>query len=479
MSIKLNRRLFLKTAAGALLGLPAALTLGPQRARTQSAEDRKLLFVIAAYGGGSIIDSFLPVAAGDVSSADIASRLVAYPDELVFQPPGSNIRCVSFARDDAMTSFLRENHGQMAVVTQECTSVNHIVAQKRAVNGAGIHKGRTIMEMAAMRHGEGLLLPNTNMTIGGYIEPGDDRSLPARARGEIIPDPRFFSPTTHGSRGLARTPAPDAIELARQTRAQLESVSHFGQTFAGSSLREHFMTNREESLRRMEEADLITRLMLFEESEQIPLSNFGLSTTPEIGRLKAQFPSLLADSFEAQASLAFLLARYGRSCAITLGPSIGLEGDNVPLAFDFSHTNHIVAQNQMWNRITRVTGGLINLLKSQDYLDDPTLGKMWDRSLIYIATDFGRDKVHAPGVADFGTGHNLNNGNLLISPLLRGNTVYGGVDPDTCLTHGFNLATGAPDTGVVMREGDIYSVIAQALDIDFPERIDMSAVVRG
>jgi len=52
-----------------------------------------------------------------------------------------------------------------------------------------------------------------------------------------------------------------------------------------------------------------------------------------------------------------------------------------------------------------------------------------------------------------GTGHHLNNGSVLLSPLLQGNRVLGGVEPSTSLTH------------------------VQALDIDLPGRRDLSAVL--
>lgn len=55
--------------------------------------------------------------------------------------------------------------------------------------------------------------------------------------------------------------------------------------------------------------------------------------------------------------------------------------------------------------------------------------------------------------------------------------MFGGVDPSTLLTHGFNLQTGESDPGAVLREPEVYSLVAQALDIDFPGRRDLSAVL--
>jgi hypothetical protein len=73
----------------------------------------------------------------------------------------------------------------------------------------------------------------------------------------------------------------------------------------------------------------------------------------------------------------------------------------------------------------------------------------------------------------------LNNGHVMVSPLLNGNRVYGGVDPDTCLTYGFDPASGDPVPGSRMTEPHVYSAVAHALDIDFDTRIDMPCMVKG
>ncbi|WP_163861608.1 hypothetical protein [Myxococcus eversor] len=136
---------------------------------------------------------------------------------------------------------------------------------------------------------------------------------------------------------------------------------------------------------------------------------------------------------------------------------------NAQLAFDDSPTGHRVAQNAMWSHVLRVTDGLIRLLKATEDARHPG-SSLWQRSLIYFATDFGREK-HRPtaGTTAFGTGHHLNNGVVLVSPRLKGNRVYGGVDPSTCLTYGFDRVSGAPAPGTVMGERDVYSAICGAL----------------
>ena len=98
---------------------------------------------------------------------------------------------------------------------------------------------------------------------------------------------------------------------------------------------------------------------------------------------------------------------------------------------------------------------------------------MWDRSFIYLATEFGRDKVKSGG-----SGHNMNNGSLMISPMLKGNQVFGGIDQSTGLTYGFDPNTGAPNRSAKLgREGDVYSVIAQAFGIEFKKRRDKPAMM--
>jgi hypothetical protein len=213
-------------------------------------------------------------------------------------------------------------------------------------------------------------------------------------------------------------------------------------------------------------------------------ARYGVTLDPLALKVRAALPHVDTDPLEAQVALAFLLAHHGVSTSVTFGytqdayvTSAGVIG--APIAFDFSHNSHRQAQSVMWARSLRLLDVLIDLLKTHDYMGDPALGKMWDRSLIYMATEFGRDKTR-PALSDsWGTGHDLNNGSLLISPLLRGNAVYGGVDPRTCLTHGFDPDTGKPVPGTLMNESDVYGIIAHALDLDSPSSRRYPGVVRG
>ncbi|MEM9491664.1 MAG: hypothetical protein AAGC55_21135, partial [Myxococcota bacterium] len=386
----------------------------------------------------------------------------------------------TFSSDYDTTQFLTNHATDTAVVCVENTSVNHLVAQKRSITGASIDGGRTVMEAVAQTYGQDLPLANCNMSTNGYLEPGDRADVPDYARAEIITDPRLLAVATHGSRGIREAPAQPLVDRARSIREQLEDNSAFAGRHAASGLRQRYLDLRRRLGRDLEQADLITKLMLFQESAITPLSDFGLQPSPELDRLSAVFPRILSDPLQAQAALAFLLARYDVSCTVTFGPNlepnVGDDGTftDTPIAFDFSHTDHILTQNVMWSRILGAADGLISLLKSQPY----GTGTMWDRSMVYIASDFGRSKNRPPGAQTFGSGHDLNNGNIFVSPLLRGNRVYGGVDTATCRTFGFDPSTGEPDRNAEIREGHLYSLVCQALGIDFTGRYDMSGLLK-
>ncbi|MEM9453600.1 MAG: hypothetical protein AAGF11_05445 [Myxococcota bacterium] len=492
----LSRRglLFGASAGLSMLGLSAASPL-TRRARARplhpraaaDVADRRLLFVVCATGGASIIDSFMPVSTAELPSGIEPGSTAAYEPEQLVQPPGSAIRCVGplqdtlfLGSDYSIEQFVAKYHEELTVVAHEVTSVNHIVAQKRSVNGAGIHGGRTIAEAVAARHGEGLPLANCTMAFDGFVEPGDDASLPSFARAELIGNPLTFAMSTHGSRGLAGAPPSAAVSRARRIRAELDRRSPFGQTFRDAQQLQRYFGTRDDVAMRLEAEDAIETLMLLPGTSTI--EELGLNPSALSEELRAVFPKLDKDQWQQRGAMAFLLARHGLSCASTISLSLNpsFEGESIvdaPLAFDFSHTYHRATQNVMWGRVLALVDGLITLLRSHDYLGDPALGKMWDRSLIYIATDFGRDKIRSTGGEQFGTGHHVNNGSVLLSPRLVGNRVFGGVDPATLLTYGFDRTTGEPRPGTQMREEDIYSLIAQALDVDFAGRRDMSAVL--
>jgi hypothetical protein len=475
----------------AILGAGIATALGRHGRHAVAAPDpeRKLLFVVAMAGGASIVDSLLPVSASEAGAK--ANSVVAYPDQAIGERGG--LRYVKkidgtdplgkFSCDYDLATFLDRHGADTAVVTQEVTSVNHVVAQKRAVTGAGVDRGRTLMEAVAAVHGAGLALPNCNFATGGYAEPGTDESVPSFARGEVVSDPLYFPLATDASRGIRGGVSRDLLQHARDVRSTFEARSPFLTRYGKAKMLEAYRSRRE-AARAIEDADLLSKLMLLPEGE-VELSEYDLESSPMLARMVEVFPNLArGDAMEAQAAVGFLLARYGISASVTLGPTFVpsfLDSGKIvdtPLIFDYSHTDHVTAQNVMWRRMMQVVDGLVTLLKEEDYLGDAGLGPMWDRSLVYLATDFGRTKERPSGSLSFGTGHDLSNGNVLVSPLLRGGRVYGGVDPATVKTYGFDPTTGEPDPSRVMREGDVYSLVAQALGVDFEGRTDMSGLVR-
>jgi uncharacterized protein (DUF1501 family) len=209
------------------------------------------------------------------------------------------------------------------------------------------------------------------------------------------------------------------------------------------------------------------------------LAKYGFEVSKDINLVREKFSNMGNDIYEARLALAFLACKNGLSNAATIAPSQNpLIADkstpNAPIAFDWSHVDHRSAQNTMWSYILKGIDGLIELLKATDIDGDPAKGKMWDKSVIYIATEFGRDKVN-----NNGSGHHLNNGTVMISPLFHGNKIYGGIDAATGLTHGFNPLTGEPDKNKLMRERDMYGVVCQALGIDYMGRDNYKAMIRG
>ncbi len=481
-ALRMKRRRFLQSSAAAA----GVATLGAPRLAHAQEEDPRFFFIVGANGGGSIIDSFLPTAENESANG---STLVTYPALLVAQPGGSNLRCVHSPLPIPgfpalrQQEFLSKHAADTVVMTVEGTSVNHIVGSKRFLTGAGADRGRTILEANAERRGGDLLVPNVNMGESGYLEPGEDSTLAPWARAEPVADAALFSIATDGARGITHAPARPLIERARIVREQLEDQSVFAQTFRTSPTLVRYLRNRRGVNRAMEAADLITKLMLYPHSGATPINDYDLEQSPEGQTLLGSFPNFTTDPFEAQAALAFLLARYRISTSILISPSFtplltGSTLENTPLAFDFSHGQHALAQQSMWSRCLGVASDLIDLLK-QTPLDDnnPGAGTMWDKSVVYFATEFGRTKTRPSGAQDFGTGHHLNNGVIMVSPLLNGNRVYGGVDPDTVLTYGFDRTTGDPAPGTVMREADVYSVLCSLLDITYDGQVPIPAML--
>lgn len=483
---KLDRRNLLR-GMGYLAAGTALTGLGMGRARAQSRpEDARFLIVLTASGGASLIDSFLAIRASESSNA---ATINTYEDSRVQSIAGSPFRAIDTEGADLgalpapftanQSAFVNKHKDDMMVVTCTGTSVNHAVAQKRAITGNEAWAGRTLQELVAMQYGDAFLLPNVVMATGtAYIEPGTDRSLPSYCTGEPVAQPALWPLSLHATRGV-KAPDRSFVEMARRVRdEQLDPNSKFARVFEKSPELARWRQQRS-ATQALETSDLITKLMLFEDSEQYPLSRHGLMESPSGRLVRERFPKFAEDPLEAQAALSYLLLKNRVSVSVTLGTSFnavlaegaslgggGLQpGDliNPPIGFDFSHQAHRATQAMMWSRILAAADGLIDLLKGEELGNGVS---MWDRTVLYVATDFGRDKVRPSGSEDFGTSHHLNNGFLLVSPLVNGNKVLGGVDPNTGLTYGFDPMTGTPEPGREMAEAEIYAGIAGALGID-------------
>ncbi|MBK7863569.1 MAG: DUF1501 domain-containing protein [Archangiaceae bacterium] len=438
----------------------------------------RFLIVIGASGGASIVDSFLAVRQSECANA---ATLNTFPNADVVDVAGSPFRAAKVTNADLVAGikttsdqspFVTKHHNDMLVATCTGTSVNHVIAQKRSLTGNGAWKGRTLQECMALQYGAAFPIPNVNMGIAGYLERGSDDELPSYCYSENVSQPALWPLGLSGTKGIKNAPDPALVELARKVRDEkLDPQSVFAQTFAKSPRLKRWYEQRGPSMHQLEAADLITRLNILPDNQAIPLTEYGLGNSPETARMQALFPNFFTDPFEGQAALAFLLLKYRVSVSVTIGPSFnvviaGTSLGNPPLAFDFSHNQHRATQGFMWSKVLSVADRLIDLLKGEPL--DATSGlSLWDRTMIYVATDFGRTRTRVGGAAAFGTGHDLNNGFLMLSPMLKGNTLLGGVDKNTTYTYGFDPETGAADPGKTQsNERDLYAGMLHTLGVD-------------
>lgn len=437
---------------------------------------KKYLFTICAVGGGNIVDAFLAQAEGPAAY----NGLIKIPNSPFSAAPvlKSDIKgVISLGNGYAQETFLKKFAADTLVMTNEVSSVNHLVAAKRSITGDSCNSGRTLPELIAGEYGKNLALANLMLAEGGYSQHGDDTTVSDLYRAQIVSDPLMFAFATHGYKGISPLAGSDEMKMGRELRRQLEASSRFNDQFKEARVLSSYLKNRDAIVETLEKGDTVTKLMLLDPAKN-ELKKFGFEVSQDLNLVRDKFPSMANDIFEARLALGFLAAKNGLSNAITVSPSntpnIAAKGTpNAPIAFDWSHVDHRSAQNSMWSYILKGVDGLIELLKTTDIDGDPTKGKMWDQSLIYIATEFGRDKVSAQG-----SGHHLNNGNILISPLLQGNKIFGGIDPSTALSFGFDPQTGAADKSRTMKEKDVYGVIAQALGVDFKGRSSYKAMIR-
>ena len=289
---------FLAAGAGGAFGASAI------RRQAYAAGDGKprFLIVIGAFGGGAIIDSFLPVRASDAASPD---AIDCFPDQQIVTYADSPIRAVDTVTEFSpffgpntplpLSWFTDKHRHQMMVTTVEGSSVNHAVAQHRALTGGGsaLH-GRTLQECTALAYGEGHPLPNVNMATGGLLESGFDGPGDPACRAEPIPAPLLKPLTFSGTKGLPGAPSDAVMNLARDLRdAELDPQSSFHQTFRNSP-RIALWKQQREKARDLEAQALIDKLLFVADSPQVPISAYGLSTAPEYQRLVSIFPPIAA-----------------------------------------------------------------------------------------------------------------------------------------------------------------------------------------
>jgi hypothetical protein len=505
---RFSRRDALRAAlvgGGAVVGAPL-LRLGQPQAQPvatrNGADDTRFLIVVCGSGGASIIDGPLAV---KESECPTPQTLNCFPDALVTEFDGSPFRAIDYTSETLgpipqsfmanQTDFVSRHRNQMMVSTWTRTSVNHAVGQARAVTGNDAWRGRTLQELVAAAYGASFALPNVHLMSGsGFTRRGLDETLPSYAFGEQVADPRFWPLSLDGSKGIPGAPARSTVAKARALRDRLEKQSLFQRVFGGSERLVHWQHQRGAPQLAIEAENLIDKLIVAQDSAEFPLSAYGLQPAPEAETLLEVFPNLGHDPFEAQAALAFLLIKNRLSVTVTIGPSFNVaiaegvdfqygggfgggfggggggganlpEGaiKNPPIAFDFSHQDHRAVQQFMWSRVYSVMDRLIGLLAKEEWKDGESI---WDRTMMHVATDFGRTRNRPAGAPAFGSGHDLNNGVLTVSPLVRGGALLGGVDPKTTLTYGFDPQSGEPDPGRNMEEREIFSGLVQALGID-------------
>lgn len=337
------------------------------------------------------------------------------------------------------------------------------------------------MEAMALAYGAEKLLPNINMSSAGYAMDGTDGTVPSSARAEQIADALLFPLELHREQVIAGRADHDLLEAARLIRTQLEDLQPRASKLKSVAPIREFL-NLRQRIPEIEQAQLLEALSLLD------LARFGEGVevqddkNAQLMKVREAFPLFASDPLEAQAALSFLLLRYGVSCSVTFGLDtlVRFQGEgsgriisNLPLGFDWSHNAHQGAQNTMWRRVLSVLDRLIALLKTEDHLGVPEYGKMWDRSFVHIATEFGRDREKIGG-----SGHDLNNGVVMLSPMLRGNKIYGGVDQMTGRTFGCDLATGELKWDKQLSEAEVHHVILKALGISAPGQPDVSGLIR-
>lgn len=495
-----RRQLLRAAASGLLTGLPLVSPLmscarpGSKDEPTATSEsnfglagdaERKFLFVFGAMGGASINDSFMAVSQAEAGAK--AATLNTFPDSLVTEMTEVDrlirLRAVDMETETIgpldypvkgnQSRFLAKYGKDIMVTTVAGTTVSHPVGQYRSLTGNDAWGGRTLQEAVAAQYGQGLLLPNVNMATLGFGENGKDPSLPDWALAHAVQDTRYFPFSLHGFKGLKVGPDKKLIHLARRVRNEkLDPNSYFMKTFGSNPLIKKWLAYRAQTPT-IESLDLISRLTTLEDNEDTPFKSYGVDPNPRGDVYRKIFNNLEMDPLQRQALLAYLLVTEGLSCSVTVALDMNVSVDrkedegrlltNTPTSFDYSHNAHRATQALLWNRLLETIDRLIVLLKGTEYKNGKSY---WDHSLIYVATEFGRDKTREKGVSEFTSGHNTNNGVAIISPLVNGGRIFGGLDLSTLETYGCDLETGQPTPGRHNDMRDVYAGILHALEVD-------------
>jgi hypothetical protein len=463
-----RRRLLQAMAAAGGVTLGGALTGGLAPVARAGDDGPRFLVIFGCFGGASMLDCFIPVDSALALTDPSRGTVISYP---TVAPIGGTLRCPDRSTP---VDFLTQHGRECVAMGYQGSSVNHFEAQSRSVNGRGAFKGRTMAEAMAAAYGGEMPLPNVNMGRGGFSEVGLDDGLDPRFRAEIVTNPVTFALSTSGHAGILPVgdraiEDPDTraalVAKARSVRDEvLERESTFARTFPTSRVRQDLLARRRDHDPLMEEQNLIEELLFVPDMGKLfPLSQYGITPSDEVDLIEDYLDdaqpvttsAVAEDRFEAQAALAYLLIRNEVATAITLTDP-GTDGF---LAFDNSHTDHLTAQADHWDRALKVASKLIQLLKSAEYIDPAgkaTGTSYWDRTMIVFATEFGRDKWNTG--SGFGTGHNMNNGILAVSPLLDGGKALGEADPDNGHICGYDLETGEPERfrGITPGEDPLY-----------------------
>jgi len=471
-----RRKLLAASARWGAAGLVAGGGFRPGAARASTGP--RFLLNVCGLGGYSIQDAFMAIRESEAGTA--APYFNTFPDAWVdsigpfraVSIPANDV--AGFGAESFQPEFVRRHGGEMLVYTHRASSVNHPVAQTRVLNGDRAWLGRTIPEAVAAHHGRNFPLANVNMAMSGFAEHGSDPSLPTWARAISVTDPWMFPLALSAQEGLSRPWAADEVARMRGYRSRLvEAQSDLLRSNADDPMWSQWRENRER-LKLLEAASAIEKLNINPSTDERPFDDYGLPTTPDLSRLQSAFPRLTQDPFEAQAALAFLLLKHQLSVSVTISVApqqlrIGTEIINAGSAFDAAHGIHRPNQALMWTRMLVVADRLIALLESEPYGSSGET--LWDRTVMFLPTEFGRGQYRVQNDVLFGTAHDLEGAQVLVSPLVNGGKILGDVDRSSGRLWGFDPES---TTNIVdpsrsgIREKDTYAGVLHLLDVPTP-----------